>query len=137
MADVTQTAANVKLKGQTATVQMVQYGETVTQGDNLYPKAADSSKYWRADADTLIEAAASGMALTPGVANDYGLICTGGPVDIGGTLAVGTMYAVSTNPGKFAPISDLASGDFVTPVGVAITTSTLDYAPDPSGIAKA
>lgn len=136
MADVTVTAANVKPVGTSRTVQTVLLGETVTQGQPLYLKAADS-KYWKADADTLAEAAAAGIALTPGVADDYAIMLTAGTINMGGTLAVGQVYVVSVNAGGVAPYSDLGSGDYVTILGVATTTAVLNVDLNVTGIAKA
>lgn len=136
MADVTVTAANVKPVGTSRTVQTVLLGETVTQGQPLYLKAADS-KYWKADADTLAEAAAAGIAITPGVADDYAIMLTAGTINMGGTLAVGQVYVVSTNAGGVAPYSDLGSGDYVTILGVATTTAILNVDLNATGIAKA
>ena len=136
MADVTVTAANVKPVGTSRTVQKVLLGETVTQGQPLYLKAADS-KYWKADADTLAEAAAAGIAITPGVADDYAIMLTAGTINMGGTLAVGQVYVVSVNAGGVAPYSDLGSGDYVTILGVATTTAILNVDINVTGIAKA
>lgn len=136
MADVTVTAANVKPVGTSRTVQTVLLGETVTQGQPLYLKAADS-KYWKADADTLAEAAAEGIAITPGVADDYAIMLTAGTINMGGTLAVGQVYVVSVNAGGVAPYSDLGSGDYVTILGVATTTAILNVDINVTGIAKA
>ncbi len=136
MADVTVTAANVKPVGTSRTVQTVLLGETVTQGQPLYLKAADS-KYWKADADTLAEAAAAGIAITPGVADDYAIMLTAGTINMGGTLAVGQVYVVSVNAGGVAPYSDLGSGDYVTILGVATTTAILNVDLNATGIAKA
>lgn len=136
MADVTVTAANVKPVGTSRTVQTVLLGETVTQGQPLYLKAADS-KYWKADADTLAEAAAAGIAITPGVADDYAIMLTAGTINMGGTLAVGQVYVVSVNAGGVAPYSDLGSGDYVTILGVATTTAILNVDINVTGIAKA
>lgn len=136
MADVTVTAANVKPVGTSRTVQTVLLGETVTQGQPLYLKAADS-KYWKADADTLAEAAAEGIAITPGGADEYAIMLTAGTINMGGTLAVGQVYVVSTNAGGVAPYSDLGSGDYVTILGVATTTAILNVDLNATGIAKA
>lgn len=136
MADITVTAANVKPVGTSRTLQTVRYGETVTQGQPVYLKSADD-KYWKADADTSAEAAAIGIVITPGVADDYGVIVTTGQVNMGATLAVGQVYVVSVNAGGVAPYSDLGTGDYVTILGVASTTAILDIGINATGIVKA
>lgn len=135
MADITVTAANVKPVGTSRTLQTVQYGETVTQGQPVYLKS--DTKYWKADADTSAEAAAIGIVITPGVADDYGVIVTTGQVNMGATLAVGQVYVVSVNAGGVAPYSDLGTGDYVTILGVASTTAILDIGINATGIVKA
>jgi hypothetical protein len=58
-------------------------------------------------------------------------------INLGATLAVGEVYVVSAALGAIAPIGDLVSTNFVTPIGTAITTSVLAFNPQPSGVAKA
>lgn len=126
MADLTITAANVKVKGSTTTVQLVQVGETVTQGQSGYLKSSDS-KYWKADADLSAEAAAAtGIFMTPAATDGYALIATGGPIDIGATLTQGEIYVVSGTAGGVCPEADLSSAERVTIVGVAADASTLN-----------
>lgn len=135
MADVTVTAANVKPKGSTARIQTGTFGETVAQGKSVYLKT--DGKYWLADADVLATAAAAGIAITAGAADGYCLIQTSGPIDVGGALTVGQVYVVSTTPGGIAPYSDLASGDYVTILGVASAAGQLELDISATGVAKA
>lgn len=120
----------------TTQVTPVQYGATVTQAQPVYLDSGDG-QYKPADADAAATAAAIGIALTPGVDNDYGLIVTSGLFNPGGTVVVGQVYVVSTNPGGIAPYSDLASGDFVTILGIGATTTLIDVDIQVTGIAKA
>lgn len=138
MADLTQTAANVGLTddaGSQVDASHV-YGETIAQGNAVYLKTSDN-KYWKTDADAEATAAASGIALTPGAADEYGVVCTEGYVDLGATLTVGETYVVSTTAGAIAPIGDLGSGDFTTVLGVATAADTLNVNIYVSGTAKA
>lgn len=137
MADVTQTPANVKLQSNTARVSKVRFGTTVAQGDVVYSDLTDNGDYKLADADAAATAVAAGIAITPGVDGDYGYIVTEGAIDVGGTLTVGQVYAVSTNPGKIAPYSDLGSGDFPTTLGKATAAGTLVLNIDVGTVAKA
>lgn len=131
MADLSQTPANVAIGNQNCPTRLVQFGEAVTQGQPLYQSASDS-KWYRADADTEAAAKAGALALTPGSTDGYGLVAlpssTPGRslVNLGATLTVGEIYVVSTNVGAIAPIGDLASGDYVTVLGVATTSALLD-----------
>lgn len=142
MADITVTAANVAVGASTLRTKIVQFGEAVTQGQVLYLSTSDS-KYYKCDADAAASAIAECIALTPGSTNGYGLVAIAATepgkalVNLGATLAVGTVYAVSTTAGGIAPIADLASGDYITTLGVATTTALLDFQIAVSNTAKA
>ena len=142
MADLSQTAANVKQGSLNSPTRRVQYGETITQGQPLY--LATDGKWYRADAnDGVAKAVVGGIALTPGVADDGGTIAipssTPGAslVNLGATLAVGTAYAVSATVGGIAPIGDITSAQFVSIIGIATTTALLDFQTSISNTAKA
>lgn len=48
-----------------------------------------------------------------------------GQINLGATLVAGTIYVLSANTGKIAPAADLASGNTVCIIGVAISASLL------------
>lgn len=129
-ADLSITAANVKAAGSDAEILRVKFGETVTQGQAVYRKEADG-EYYKADADlgTAPEAVVEGVAITPGVADDYGYVVTSGPVTIGAALTVGEIYVLSGTAGGICPEADLATGDRVTILGVATSASVLSVHP--------
>ena len=142
MADISQTAANVAMGGASTPQEVVQFGEAVTQGQPLYQST--DGKFYRCDAnDGLVKAACKAIALTPGATNGYGLVAkpatTPGRslVNLGATLAVGEVYAVSATVGRICPVADLASTQFVTVIGVAISTSLLDFQVAIGTVAKA
>ena len=124
MADITVTAANVAATSNTVT-SLVQVGESVTQAQPLYLYTTDN-KYYKADADVLATSKAAGIALTPASTDGYVLMATDGLVNLGATLTVGQVYVASTTAGGIAPYSDLATGDYVTLLGVATTAALLD-----------
>lgn len=143
MADLSQTAANVAIGASTTPHKIVQYGESVTQGMPLYKSTSDG-KYYKADAnDTAAKAIAACIAITPGSADGYGLAAFPGTspgqslVNLGATLAVGTVYAVSATVGAICPIADLTSTQYITTLGVATTTALLDLRIVVSNTAKA
>ena len=135
MADISVTAANVGLAENGVGTRQVQVGETVTQGEPLYLKTSDN-KYWLADADVAASAVVAGIALTPAAADGYVVMATSGAVDVGGTLTVGETYIVSATAGGIAPIGDLSSSDYLSILGVATATDTLDINLYISGVAK-
>jgi hypothetical protein len=129
-ADLTITAANVKATSQTATIARVKFGETVTQGQAVRLDDA-TGEYMKADADAGSDAAAAvvGITLTPGGDNEYGYIISQGTLNIGATLTVGEIYVLSGTAGGVCPEADLATGDRVTVIGVATSTSIISVKP--------
>lgn len=143
MADIIQTAASVAAGASSLRTEMVVYGEAVTQGMPLYQDPT-TSKYFQCDAnDGIAKAACSRIALTPGGTDGFGLVAvpatTSGKslVNLGATLAVGTMYAVSAAKGAIAPIADITSTQFVTTIGFAVSASLLDFQVTICTVAKA
>lgn len=134
MADLTQTAANVGIGSDTEFIR-VQVGEAVTQGQPGYRGA--SNKWYQTDANlSAAAAAAEGVFLTPASTDGYAIVAVGGDVNLGATLVVGETYAVSRTKGKICPIGDLTTGDYVTHLGVAKSTSLMPLNPQPSGVPK-
>jgi hypothetical protein len=114
-------------------VRVVQYGGTVSAGQ---PVVKSSGKYVAADANASSAlASAEAIALTPGVADGYGVIAIGGGVIlVGTTMTVGTTYLVSRTAG-IMPDADKTTGDYVTILGTASTATQLDLNIKATGIA--
>lgn len=129
-ADLTITPANVKATSSSAKITRIQLGEAATQGQALYRKASDG-KYYKADADAGTDetASASAIAITPGSTNEYAYVVTEGSVNVGATLTVGEIYVLSGTAGGICPEADLATADRVTLLGVATSTSALNFKP--------
>jgi hypothetical protein len=134
MADITVTPANVKLGSTSTTYKRVQYGETVAQGKSVYLKASDN-KWWLADSNALESAGSGGVgiAITPGVADEYQIIATGGLVNCGATLVPGMAYFVSNTAGGIIPAGDLSSTEYTTYLGAATSAALLNMQPHASG----
>lgn len=142
MANLTQTAANVALGSADTPTRRVQYGEAVTQGMPLY-KHTDN-KYYQCDAnDGLPKSQCVAIALTPGGIDAWGFVVVPSStpgrslVNLGATLAVGVHYAVSATKGAVAEIGDITSTQFPCVIGVAVSTSLLDFQTSLSSVAKA
>jgi hypothetical protein len=131
MADLSQTAANVRLVSGNATPGTS--GEALVAGNSCYLKASDN-KFYKAFAKSTQTAEISGanglyIALNsaPGADQPISLAGPGSVVNIGATLTVGETYTVSENAaGAIAPISDLGTGDFVSYLGNAATAANLN-----------
>jgi hypothetical protein len=142
MADLIITAGSVALGASTTPTRVVQVGEAVTQGMPLY--FATDGKWYQCDAnDTAAKAVVGAIALSPAATDGYCLVAlpatTPGVsiVNLGATLAVGTVYAVSATKGAIAPIADILSTQFVSVIGIATTTALLDFQVSISNTAKA
>lgn len=134
MADLTITAANVALGGSGTSVRVVQVGESVTQGETGYLNNTDN-KHYLADADdSETTANADCLFLSPASADGYAVAVFSGPVNVGATLTVGEQYYVSDTAGGIKPAADLATGDFVTLLGIATATNVLDLSINASGV---
>ena len=136
MADLSQTRANVKLGNENRKTRLVQFGESVLQGQPIYADAT-SNKFLQTDANVSAAVAkAEGIVLTPASTDGWGIVVTEGLIDIGATLVVGESYYVSRNKGAIMPVGDLQSGDYPTFLGIAVTTSLLDLQIRAGGVAK-
>jgi 3D (Asp-Asp-Asp) domain-containing protein len=115
------------------TLRNVQYGGTVAVGQ---PVALSSGKYMVADANaSAASAAAAGIAMTPGVTDGYGVVAFDGSIIlVGTTMTVGETYLVSDTAGGIMPNADRSSGDYITRLGTASTTTQLDLAIQATGI---
>jgi hypothetical protein len=136
MADLSITAANVKLGNTDTRIGVFTAGEALTQGQPVYLSSTDS-KYYQTDAnDGAAKAEAKGIALTPASADGAFVLASDGLVNLGTTLTVGQIYVVSTTKGGIAPVGDLASTNYTTILGVATTTALLDIQIQISGVQK-
>lgn len=140
MADLTQTPANVAV-GSNIAVTLVVAGEAIVQGEPVYRSSLDSY-YYKADADAEASADVKGIAVTPaGASGDRFVLAANksgqtGDINLGATLTQGETYVVSTNSGKIAPIGDLTTGDYVTYLGVASSSTILKLRSNATGVAK-
>ena len=126
MADLSITTGNVAVEDANASCRSVQYGETVTKGVPVYRSTADG-KYYQAQNDVDdATAAVRGIVLIEASTDGYGVIVTGGPLDIGATLAVGTAYVLSAAVSKICPAADLATGNRITHLGYGVAADKMD-----------
>lgn len=125
MADITQTATSVVVGTGAQKAEGIA-GGTVAAGNPVYKDSADSDKLKAADANASTAAAAAvGIALNGGASGQPIEYQTSGNINLGATLAVGTIYVVSANAGGIAPSTDLAQNWRTTVLGVATSSSIL------------
>lgn len=124
MADLVITAASVISSGRKETGTA---GATVTAGQVVYLDSADN-KFKLADNDSATAAvrAPHGIALNGAATGQPLTVHTGGSIVIGATVAVGTVYMLSSTAGGIAPVADLGAGDYNSTIGVATSTTAID-----------
>ena len=136
MADLVITEADVELSSKTSTEIKVQVGEAVKRNQPLYFKSSDS-KYWLADNNVDEDTAkATGLSVTSADADGQVLMMQSGPLLAGATLTKAEVYVVSNTAGKIMPIGDLAAGQYLTILGYASSTTTLEVDITATGITK-
>jgi hypothetical protein len=138
MADITVTAANVAMiagTSPTGVKEDVTAGATITAGMAVYKDTSDADKYKPCDADVKATASWDGIATNSASDGQPLRIQKEGTINLGATLVLGKTYCVSTTGGGIAPDADIASGDFKSVIGVAITTANLKIGKINSGVA--
>lgn len=130
MADLTITSASVKASFDARQITGVA-GVAITAGQALY-RDTDGT-YKLAIASTQAEAAFRGISLCEADAGQPVVFARYDPdLDIGASLTAGEAYCVSANAaGAIAPFSDMASGDFVSLVGIANATDSIYITTEP------
>jgi hypothetical protein len=121
MADLTQTRANVRLVSGTA--RQLNSGEAILQGE---PIREENGALFKSRNNTANNARFDGIALSPATAAGQPVVYAppGSVVDLGATLGVSDLYILSSTAGAIAPITDLASNNFLTVISVGLTAST-------------
>jgi hypothetical protein len=127
MADLVITAASV-VAGSTATKETGVAGASITAGQVCYKDASDGGKFKLADNDSATAAvrAPYGIALHAAGSGQPLTVLKEGPITIGATTAVGTIYCLSSTAGGIAPSADNAAGDYVSIVGIGTSTTVID-----------
>ena len=125
MADLTQTAADVRATASTHTVNG-KCGEAFVPGDWGYLNATDS-KWYQTLSATAAQAAAGGMAMSNGALDTFVRFADAGDVDTGATGSVGAFAFVSANAGKMKEALP-AAGEFGTVLGGHTTAANFRIA---------
>lgn len=126
MTDLAPTAANVKrISGP------VKYGYaavTIAPGQSIYKEAA-TGLYKLTDADSATAEARNcdGIALNAATADHpvMFLFAKDSVIALGAILTAGGSYIASDTAGGLMPDADKETGDYITQIGVAISTSQL------------
>jgi hypothetical protein len=122
VAALTQTRANVGIGG-TCSLESAKVGEAVLQGQPGY-RNTTTGLWMIASKATQAAAKAACIFLTPGSSDVVIVRGDGMLINLGATLVVGKTYALHTS-GAIIELSELASGDWITHLGQAVSTSLL------------
>lgn len=133
MADATVTATSV-VKGAGAEVERGYAGETITAGQTLYQDTTDGLLYKADNNVNVMKATLKGIALNGGAVGQPIVFQKSGKITPGATLVKGGIYALSATAGGFCPVADLASGSYVSILGVADSTTSLTIGINNTGI---
>jgi len=122
--DLVITAANVKPVSDQVIDSSANAGEAITQGQSVYLDT--DGKWYKSDANGVAaKKDLKGIALNNAAADQPLAVQKAGVINMGATVAVGTIYVVSATAGGVAPSADLVSGMDTIIVGVGITTSNI------------
>lgn len=138
MADLTITAANV-VRGTGAVIETGVAGASALAGKTVYKDTTDGDKFKLCDADgaTALIRTTYGIALHAAEPNQPLTVLKDGPITIGATVAVGTIYCQSNTPGGIMPAADLSTGEFTTIIGIATSASVINVKLNSGGVAFA
>lgn len=135
MPDLAITAANVTADDGAVNKYIGTAGATVTAGQACYVDTANSNVLKLAQSDgTALEATVKGIAMHGAASGQPLTLATSGDIDLGATLTVGATYVLSQTAGGIAPIADLATGDFVSHIGIGDAADNLSIGIKNSGV---
>lgn len=138
MAELTITASNVvKVSGNTESGFA---SEVIDAGEILYKLAGETNNLALADNSTTAKATVAGIALNSALAVGQPVLYAK-PQSIvtvaSATLTVGVPYFLASTGGKIELEADVASGEYVSLVALAVTTSNLYIVGYNSGVTVA
>lgn len=125
MADITITAASV-VAGSNSRAETGSAGEAVTAGQALY-KSPTTNLWMKADSNSATVAARtpSGIALNGAATGQPVSVHKSGDITIGATLTANTPYFLSDTAGGICPLADVGTGEYLTEIGIAKSTTVL------------
>lgn len=135
MADLSITAANV-LAASNATIEHGIAGATITAGQTVYLDDA-TGRYELADADGTGTTRTRGIALNGAADGQPLAIIKEGDLTMNAVLTAGVSYFQSPVAGGIGARAEVLTGDYVTSLGIAKSTTVLAVKIDYSGVVSA
>lgn len=130
MADLSPTVASVATSSGPISRGEFNASATMTEGMVVYLTAASVWAKAGNGSATLAGGVSPfrvGILLAAVLSGQPAIVQEAGVINLGATLAVGTLYCISNNVGKICPLSDVTtSGWKINILGIATTTALLD-----------
>lgn len=123
MADITVSSSLVQPSA-TAPYETGVLADEFTAGQAGYLDGS-VDRWKKATAIAQASAAARGVITHNGSTGQIGRFQTAETLNFGGGVTQGVVYAVSTNAGGIAPITDVTTGNWITIVGVGSSTNAI------------
>ena len=135
MADLVSVAASVvKYTGARTATGIA--GETIVAGQALYLSGSPAVLMKASDVSAAA-AACVGIALNGGAVNQPITYLISGGINLGCAVAVGIPYGATDTAGGIGAISERATADYLTILGIATTTSRIEVNIRQGGVAVA
>lgn len=135
MADLSITAASVIASSAARRISKAA-ASTITAGQVVYLNSSGTVAPADANASAAT-AAVLGIAENGGGAGQRISVITADPaLVIGATVAVGDILVLSATAGGIAPAADLTTGHYATVLGVAVSTTAINFDPLAAGAIK-
>lgn len=135
MADLSITAGSV-LPGAGVVTEDGVSGAAITAGMACYRDTDGSYKISDSDSATALVRSVRGIALNTASPGQPLRIQRSGEITIGATVVANTQYYLSNNPGLLCPLADVGTGEFMTTIGLAKSTSVLVLNVASTGVAN-
>lgn len=143
MADVSITAANV-IAGANAKFRAVRFGATVTAGQYVYEDTSDNMDCKLADANSATAHIVAGVATGSYADGQWGQIIyedddftPGGTLSITASATSTGIYVLSATAGGIAPATDAVATMYPVVLGVAKSTTKMNFKPLRAGVVLA
>lgn len=136
MTDLSVTAASC-VPGANSKQETGVAGETITAGQALY-KSSTTGKWMKSDSNSATAEARTptGIALTGSSANQPVVAHKKGLLTLGATMTANVPYFASDASGGICPIADVGSGEYLTQIGIAVSTTVIDVDFQSTGVAN-
>lgn len=133
MSDLSITAANVVPAANAILIDGIA-GATIAAGQLCYKDSTNQYQLSDANGAAALRTV-DGIAVNSASSGQPIKLQTGGDLNPGATVVVGKPYVLSATAGGIAPVTDLATGHYVSTIGIGTTASNISVKIHNSGVA--